>query len=160
MKNTIKAFLLSLVALFSVNFTTLAQDAVVVEEVEATEVVAEVAAVAEAPVAEVEAVEEDIHLGETFISFYKGMGLYKFFDFDNGGWKYLIMLCVALLLNNLSLFCFCLLHLVCCLPTCRAQVCSMKSSSREVMFTGKNLPMAPVCLTTFIWVLSWVFILA
>lgn len=103
MKNTIKAFLLSLVALFSINFTTFAQEAAVVEEVEATEVVAEIAAVAEAPVAEAEAMEEDIHLGQTFIDFYQGMGLYKFFDFDNGGWKYLVMLCIAFLLLYLAI---------------------------------------------------------
>ena len=103
MKNTIKAFLLSLVALFSINFTTLAQEAAVVEEVEVTEVVAEIAAVAEAPVAEAEAMEEDIQLGQTFIDFYQGMGLYKFFDFDNGGWKYLVMLCIAFLLLYLAI---------------------------------------------------------
>ena len=103
MKNTIKAFLLSLVALFSINFTTLAQEAAVVEEVEVTEVVAEIAAVAEAPVAEAEAMEEDIQLGQTFIDFYQGMGLYKFFDFNNGGWKYLVMLCIAFLLLYLAI---------------------------------------------------------
>ena len=103
MKNTIKAFLLSLVALFSINLTTFAQEAAVVEEVEATEVVAEIAAVAEAPVADAEAMEEDIHLGQTFIDFYQGMGLYKFFDFDNGGWKYLVMLCIAFLLLYLAI---------------------------------------------------------
>ena len=103
MKNTIKAFLLSLVALFSINLTTLAQDAVAVEEVEVTEAVAEVAAVAEAPAADAEAMEEDIHLGQTFVDFYQGMGLYKFFDFDNGGWKYLVMLCIAFLLLYLAI---------------------------------------------------------
>lgn len=102
MTNKLKSFLLSLVAVFCISFTTVAQDAVVVEE-EAVVAIAETAPTADAQAAEAEEVEADIHLGQTFIDFYQGMGLYKFFDFDNGGWKYLIMLCIAFLLLYLAI---------------------------------------------------------
>ncbi len=102
MTNKLKSFLLSLVAVFCISFTTVAQDAVVVEE-EAVVAIAETAPTADAQAAEAEEVEADIHLGQTFKDFYQGMGLYKFFDFDNGGWKYLIMLCIAFLLLYLAI---------------------------------------------------------
>lgn len=102
MTNKLKSFLLSLVAVFCISFTTVAQDAVVVEE-EAVVAIAETAPTADAQAAEAEEVEADIHLGQTFIDFYQGMGLYKFFDFDNGGWKYLVMLCIAFLLLYLAI---------------------------------------------------------
>ena len=99
-------------ALFAVNFATMAQDAVVTEEV-ATEVVAAVeeaveaeateAAMVENIVAEekiaVEEVEENIDLGETFAKFYRSMGLTAIAADP----RFLIMIIIACVLFYLAI---------------------------------------------------------
>ena len=105
MKQSIKVFLLSVMALFAVNFATMAQDAteetvaaeVVAVAEEAVEAVAEVAPAVEAVAAEV--VEENIDLGETMISFFNGMGLTAMVEDP----RYLIMVIIACVLFYLAI---------------------------------------------------------
>ena len=105
MKQSIKVFLLSVMALFAVNFATMAQDATeetVADEVvavaeEAVEAVAEVAPAVEAVAAEV--VEENIDLGETMVNFFEGMGLTAMAQDP----RYLIMIIIACVLFYLAI---------------------------------------------------------
>ena len=92
-------------ALFAVNFATMAQDAteetvaaeVVAVAEEAVEAVAEVAPAIEAVAAEI--VEENIDLGETMVSFFKGMGLTAMVEDP----RYLIMVIIACVLFYLAI---------------------------------------------------------
>ena len=105
MKQSIKVFLLSVMALFAVNFATMAQDAteetvaaeVVAVAEEAVEAVAEVAPAVEAVAAEV--VEENIDLGETMVNFFEGMGLTAMAQDP----RYLIMIIIACVLFYLAI---------------------------------------------------------
>ena len=105
MKQSIKVFLLSVMALFAVNFATMAQDAteetvaaeVVAVAEEAVEAVAEVAPAIEAVAAEV--VEENIDLGETMVNFFEGMGLTAMAQDP----RYLIMIIIACVLFYLAI---------------------------------------------------------
>ena len=105
MKQSIKVFLLSVMALFTVNFATMAQDAteetvaaeVVAVAEEAVEAVAEVAPAVEAVAAEV--VEENIDLGETMVNFFEGMGLTAMAQDP----RYLIMIIIACVLFYLAI---------------------------------------------------------
>ena len=105
MKQSIKVFLLSVMALFAVNFATMAQDAteetvaaeVVAVAEEAIEAVAEVAPAVEAVAAEV--VEENIDLGETMVNFFEGMGLTAMAQDP----RYLIMIIIACVLFYLAI---------------------------------------------------------
>lgn len=105
MKQSIKVFLLSVMALFAVNFATMAQDAteetvaaeVVAVSEEAVEAVAEVAPAIEAVAAEV--VEENIDLGETMVNFFEGMGLTAMAQDP----RYLIMIIIACVLFYLAI---------------------------------------------------------
>ena len=92
-------------ALFAVNFATMAQDAteetvaaeVVAVAEEAVEAVAEVALAVEAVAAEV--VEENIDLGETMVNFFEGMGLTAMAQDP----RYLIMIIIACVLFYLAI---------------------------------------------------------
>ena len=92
-------------ALFAVNFATMAQDAtedtvaaeVVAVAEEAVEAVAEVAPAIEAVAAEV--VEENIDLGETMVNFFEGMGLTAMAQDP----RYLIMIIIACVLFYLAI---------------------------------------------------------
>ena len=92
-------------ALFAVNFATMAQDAtedtvaaeVVAVAEEAIEAVAEVAPAIEAVAAEV--VEENIDLGETMVNFFEGMGLTAMAQDP----RYLIMIIIACVLFYLAI---------------------------------------------------------
>ena len=92
-------------ALFAVNFATMAQDAteetvaaeVVAVAEEAVEAVAEVAPAVEAVAAEV--VEENIDLGETMVNFFEGMGLTAMAQDP----RYLIMIIIACVLFYLAI---------------------------------------------------------
>ena len=92
-------------ALFAVNFATMAQDAteetvaaeVVAVSEEAVEAVAEVAPAIEAVAAEV--VEENIDLGETMVNFFEGMGLTAMAQDP----RYLIMIIIACVLFYLAI---------------------------------------------------------
>ena len=94
-------------ALFAVNFATMAQDAteetvateVVAVAEEAVEAVAEVATAVEAVATEAEIVEENIDLGETFVNFFQSMGLTKMVEDP----RYLIMIVIACLLFYLAI---------------------------------------------------------
>ena len=106
MKQSIKVFFLSVIALCAVNFATMAQDAVATEEV-ATEVVAtveEAATIEATEITEVETiiaeeVEENIDLGETFANFFDSMGLTQMVADP----RYLIMIVIACLLFYLAI---------------------------------------------------------
>ena len=96
MKQSIKVFFLSVMALFAVNFATIAQDTVATEEV-ATEVVAaetvevETTGIAGVETIIAEEVEENIDLGETFVNFFESMGLTQMVEDP----RYLIMIVIA-----------------------------------------------------------------
>ena len=91
-------------ALFAVNFATMAQEAteetvaaeVVAVAEEAVEAVAEVAPVVEAVAVEV---EENIDLGETMVDFFESMGLYAMVEDP----RYLIMIIIACVLFYLAI---------------------------------------------------------
>lgn len=95
MKHTLKIFLFSVVALFTVGINNITAQ-------EAAEMKADMAVVETVDVDNAaQDVEEPIIFSETIVDFVKGMGFSQFFT--DGGWKYLVMILISLLLFYLAI---------------------------------------------------------
>lgn len=95
MKHTLKIFLFSVVALFTVGINNITAQ-------EAAEMKADMAVVETVDVDNAaQDVEEPIIFSETIVDFVKGMGFFQFFT--DGGWKYLVMILISLLLFYLAI---------------------------------------------------------